>query len=83
MHPIPLSFQHGERHCMPSSSTSSLVSRPFRTNTRRVASCSYIMDRSSSSKGTSWRGSSFSAMAYFLLRCTPNDLSRSYALLVS
>jgi len=26
MHPIPLSFQHGERHCMPSSSTSSLVS---------------------------------------------------------
>jgi len=31
MHPIPLSFQHGERHCMPSSSTSSLVSSPFRT----------------------------------------------------
>ncbi len=47
-----------------SSSTSSLVSSPFRTNTRRVASCSYIMDRSSSSKVTTWRGSSFSAMAY-------------------
>jgi len=44
-----------------SSRTSSLVSRPFRTNTRRVASCSIIMARSSSSKVTTCRGSSFSA----------------------
>ena len=58
-----------------SSNTSSLVSRPFRTSTRRVASVSNIIARSSSSKVTSWRGSSFSAMAYFLLRCAPDDLS--------
>jgi len=44
-----------------SSKTSSLVRRPFRTNTRRVASCSIIIARSSSSKVTTWRGSSFSA----------------------
>ena len=62
MRPIPLSFQHGERHCMASSNTSSLVSKPFRTNTRRVASCSIIIARSSSSKVTTWRGSSFSAI---------------------
>ncbi len=62
MRPIPLSFQDGERHCMPSPSTSLFDSSPFRTNTRRVASCSIIIARSSSSKVTICFGSSFSAM---------------------
>jgi hypothetical protein len=68
MHPIALSFQHGERHCMPSSNTSSLVSSPFRTSIRRVASVSNIIARSSSSKVTTWRGSSFSAIAASIKR---------------
>ncbi len=45
-----------------SSNTSSLVSSPFRTNTRREASVSNIIARGSSSKVTTWRGSSFSAI---------------------
>ncbi len=60
MRPIPLSFQHGERHCMPSPSTSLFDRSPFLTNTRLTASVSYIIARSSSSKVTIWRGSSFS-----------------------
>ncbi len=71
MRPIPLSFQHGERHCMPSPSTSLFDRSPFRTNTRRVASCSIIIARSSSSKVTTCCGSSFSAMYHLTTSCRP------------
>jgi len=54
-----------------SSNTSSLVSRPFRTSTRRVASVSNIIARSSSSKVTTWRGSSFLAISHLTAFCRP------------
>jgi len=62
---------------MPSPSTSLFDRSPFRTSTRRVASCSIIIARSSSSKLTTWRGSSFSVIVSSPLEFSPSSAPRT------